>query len=120
MTKIPTPPTFGEGKSWLLDTITISLADDKEMTIMIPKGMPVAKYLHEYYWKVHSNAGMILKQLRAANIPIDGYVLVDKHNKIFGTGTCPQDTTAQEIAWVACMFAEMQELRLALAFEKNE
>lgn len=110
-----TPPCFGEGKPWRVRSFEWYSRDPKDPNgdflsamAMLLRDMPVHEKLHGVYWETREISVKAIKAYRKAGIPPPyPYFLFDKSNQIFGYGAFDAQDTADDMAWIACMFMEM-------------
>jgi hypothetical protein len=114
------PPGLGEGKSWKLHEVTVKLSDDRELTMLLQRGMPVAEPLHEYYWHMRGYLQSMLAEADKRGIVVNEYLLykIDEAGVLRPFGYSLFDRTqgadADYLAWMACAFREYDDLRFSI------
>jgi hypothetical protein len=103
---VATPPGFGAGKPWQIRTLVCYERDDTENIDIITNGMPVHEKLRAVYWSVSTRAARAIEAYRAAGIAPPFHFSLTHGGKVVATGTFNADDSADDMAWIACFFAE--------------
>lgn len=111
---VATPPGFGAGKPWQIRTLVFYEPDDTENVAIISNGMPVHEKLRATYWNVSMRATKAIEENRAAGIAPPFKFSLIRDGKVVAAGTFDAYDSADDMAWIACFFAEMG-LSLAIA-----
>jgi hypothetical protein len=75
---------------------------------MLSKSMPVHENLHAAYWEARGISAKAIEVYRKAGTPPPyQYFLLDKRDELVGYGEFDAYDTADDMAWIVCMFLEM-------------
>ncbi len=102
------PPGFGAGADWRVRVVEWT-ANGQHCSCMIGNGMPVNASLHAYYWAE-------LKSYRAlmAQAQLSTFMLLKMNsNERVGYGCIHPTDGPEEIAWLSCMFGEVDDMHMA-------
>jgi hypothetical protein len=113
-----TPPGFGVTHQQRLHEVTVGLLDGNEITMMVPKGMPVADHLHEYYWRMRSYVSDMFAEADRLGLELHEYGLSKPDGsgalKLAGGGTFKRSAGEADLAWLATALLEYDNLRFGI------
>jgi hypothetical protein len=116
--RAPVPPGFGMGKRWRRRHVEFCLRGGKRRVATIPNGAQVNPLLRAYYWTQRELYQDMLEATKEAGVKMHEFVIIEE-GRIIGAGCIDPTDGANDIAWLACMFAEMNDWTIAFFFPEN-